>query len=592
MPRIFFASDIELQGFLLCYADRMSKKSDAIAELLSSPEGRRALSIQSPVFFDSYYCGMRFAQHREKWLEAFETACNQAKETQLKSKTLVLAPRDHGKTEAGITLIARSICVNRNVRCLWISESAGQAEKRMRRIKTLLESERVQEDWCSAPEMGCGPFRVTEMDKWTSTQVYVNRKLQSVDPTVEAVGSGGAVTGGHFDVIVCDDLEDDKTTFSQAQRTKTREWFRGTVLPMLVKGGSLILFGTRKHYDDLYSHLLDDPTFAVLQDKAISIWPDEYRFETETDIHGRDVVTGIQIEGDHKVLWPEERPLDYLLRERQTVGSRLFNREFQNEVIDDDTAAFRQEWLEGAKLRGRDYKLYQIPDVDGLEIVQGWDLALVTDIKGAETRDTDFTVGVTWARDAKGNRYLLGIFRKRGLTPAQLRGAVLSEYRKFGDKVRIVAVEKNNFGELHFLGLQRTTDLPLKPHLTTGKNKADPWEGVPAMGVLFENGKVVLPTGDPDSRDAIAPLVQELWGLGREKHDDCVMALWIAEMRLRKSAFVHSVSFGDDVHYEATAEEREIASDILSDGERAKQYDDGIEQQNKDTLWDFPWFEK
>ena len=34
-------------------------------------------------------------------------------------------------------------------------------------------------------------------------------------------------------------------------------------------------------------------------------------------------------------------------------------------------------------------------------------------------------------------------------------------------------------------------------------------------------------------------MIQELWGLGREKHDDTVMSLWIAHSVLRVERFTH-----------------------------------------------------
>lgn len=518
---------------------------NVVAELLANPEGRRALSVKSPVFFDTYYCAMRFAAHRERWLSKFYETIERAKETKDKARMLVLAPRDHGKTEAAVTLCVSAICQNRDIRILWISEALGQAEKRMRRVKALLESKKIQEDWCSNPEKGFGPFKQTDEDRWMATQVYVARTLQSVDPTLEAVGSGGAITGGHFDLIIADDLEDDKTTYTENQRQKTRDWFRGTISPMLVRGGTMIVIGTRKHHSDLYSYMLEDPTWRVMEDKAISKFPDSYHFITEQDDRGREVIVDVHVEGKAEVLWEAERDIKYLLREKQTVGQVLFSREFQNEVQDDSAAAFRMEWIKSAKERGKDFSLYDLPE-EGLDIVQGWDLSLVTDAKGAATRDTDFTVGVTWAKDANGHRYLLGIRRERGLSPARLRSVIMAEYQRFGGKVRKIAVERNNFGELIFMGLQKSTDLPLTPHLTTGKKKADPWEGVPSLSILFENQKVTLPNKTQQDQEALEPLVAELWGLGRERHDDTVMALWIAETVLRKASFNYAISFGDD----------------------------------------------
>jgi phage terminase large subunit-like protein len=189
----------------------------------------------------------------------------------------------------------------------------------------------------------------------------------------------------------------------------------------------------------------------------------------------------------------------------------------------------------------------------------------VTDVHKAESRDTDYSVGITWGRDDNGVRYLLGIKRIRGLSQARLHQVVKDEYEKFGRRIRVVSVERNNFGELHYLGLKRSTDLPLKPHLTTGKAKADPWEGVPSISMLFEAGKAVLPSQTKDDREALEPLLHELWGLGRERHDDTVMALWIAEVQLRKSAFVHRISFGDDNEMAMAAEERKAGADSLDE---------------------------
>ena len=507
----------------------------AVAEIIESPAGRRALAVQSPVFFDSYYCGMRFAAHRERWLGMIEKSRTSSLGRSQKGAFLLLAPRDHGKTEACISVTVRAICMDRNTRILWISESQGQAEKRMRRAKTVLESERITTDWCSNPELGMGAWRQTPEDRWMATQVYVSRGLHSVDPTLEAVGAGGSVTGGHFDMIICDDLEDDRTTFSAAQRQKTREWFRGTVRPMLVKGGMLLVVGTRKHHDDLYGHFVDDPTFRIWEDKAITRFPESHKFIYEKDDNGRETIIDVKVEGESEVLWPEERPIDYLLRERMATGNRLFNREFQNEIVDDESAAVRWDWLQAAMGRGAALSLYELPDeqtAPGLDIVQGWDFALVTDVHKAETRDTDYSVGITWGRDDNGVRYLLGIRRVRGLSQSRLHLVVKEEYEKFGRRIRVVSVERNNFGELHYLGLKRSTDLPLKPHLTTGKAKADPWEGVPSISMLFEAGKVVLPSQKKDDREALEPLV-------------------------------HRVSFGDGNEMAMAAEERKAGPDLL-----------------------------
>ncbi len=546
--------------------------------LLGTPAGRRQLSASSPVFFDTHYCGMRYAKHRDEWLTRFAAMRVEARSRADKVRLLQLAPRDHGKTELAITIAVAAVCMDRNIRILWISEAAGAAQKRLRRVKAVLESARIREDWCSAPDEGFGPF-ITDngLDKWTEGFVQVTRTLQSVDPTIEAVGSGGQITGGHFDVILCDDLEDDRTTFSSNERRKTRDWFLGTVGPMLSPGGVIYVIGTRKHADDLYSHLSENPMWRKIEDKAIQEWPTSH-----TPEYGHDgKVIDIEVLGPSTVLWPEERPIKYLLKERLNVGPRLFSREWQHQVQDDSTAQIKWEWIERAMKRGADMSLYRSPNLR-LHLVQGWDLALVTDAKHAESHNTDYSVGITWGRAQNGDRYLLGVNRKRGMTPRELIANIKGEFMRFKGKVSTVRVEKNAFGQLHYLGLKESTDLPIKPHLTTGHNKVDPFEGLPSLASLFENDKVIFPSATPQDREEIEALCTELYGLGREKHDDTVIALWIAELAVRDEVFVHQVSF-DDVDFDPMPENRRTALKVIQGGGSGKDAERAVLAR---VMWD------
>lgn len=576
------------------------------AVLAGTPAGRRLLSEINPTVFDRLYCGMRYAAHRDRWLAAIEHARSLVADSTNRAFALLLGPRKHGKTEATISIIARTLCLNRDARCLIVGENKEQAVKRAQRVKALLLSERVAQDWTHEPDLGFGPFRAATADRrspdrWGASVTYVERPTPSVDPSLEAVGRGGALTGGHFDLIILDDVEADIRALSEGERRKTREWFRGTVRPMVQPGGLMLVIGTRKHHDDLYAHLLLDPTFSAIVDRAIVKMPDTYEYLYRADEHGREVLDGINYTGKPEVLWPEERPLEYLLAERRALGSRLFSREYQNEAIDDDTALFRLEWLEAAAARGTDLATHEIPNVPGLVIVQAWDLSLKMSKKEAEATDSDYTVGVTWAADAAGNRYLLAGTRRRGITPARIRGLVLHEYNAMqhrylcdvcdhagilvpgkhrcaeckGDKLAVygpsaVGVEKNAFGQLHYIGLQKTTDLPLVGHYT-GRQKADPYEGVPALAALFEAGKVTLACGDEAAKEFTRILIAELHGFGREAHDDTVLALWIAETVLRRGPQAHALATPERVYDAFGGRTEEPVED---------------EHEDRDPLWD------
>ena len=551
--------------------------NEQIKQLITTKEGRRLLSIHSPAFFVTYYLGYSYAKHQDEWLKECERLTQEGKETNSKRKLLLLAPRDHGKSFLSIAYTVRRLCLDRNAKILWISASSGQAEKRVRMVKQYLQDPKIIADFASDD---LPPFK-TEDTKWIATQIYIVRPDESVDPSVEAVGSGGSITGGHVDVIIMDDLEDDKTVYSSSVRDKTREWLRGTVQPMLSRGGFMLVVGTRKHHDDVYAHMIKDPTFEVRNDPAIAQFPESYSFDMGLDGDGRDVIRNVQVVGASKVLWEEERPIEYLLKERQAVGSLLFAREFMNQVNSDDSAAFKWEWLERAQKRGSAYSFGEIPVVDRLQIVQAWDLALITDAKRAEDQDGDYTVGTTWGKDQDGNRYLLSMVRARGLTPNELKALILSEYEYYKELVTCVMIEKNAFGQLHLLNLQTTTDLPLKQHLTTAGAKSNSWTGVPALSALFENGKIILPYRDETSRVMVDTLCAELYGLGKEKHDDTVMSLWIAECAMRSASFEYAVSFGEDVAYDNFG--RRV--------EQEETYTATAEDRHNSKLWaSFEWY--
>jgi len=502
------------------------------ASILGTRAGRRALGLASPEWWDAYYAGMRAAPHRTRWLQSFDKAHRSKK----KKRLLLLAPRGHGKTEAVATFCARAICYDRNVRILLICANEDSAKKRLQRIKRILRSPKVEEDFTQDPEEGFWGWGHNDDDRWRETMILVTRTAHHIDPTVAAVGAGGKITGGHFDVIIADDLEDDKNTATAGERAKTKRWFVGTLQPMLEPGGTEIAAATRKHYDDLYGSLKESPGWEVIQEPAILKWPTRYEVQTETQ-NGKEVFAGIEVEGEAEVLW-RERTFEELILEREAnrlggEGVRDWNREYLHIIQDDSTAAVEIAWLEQAAQKGKSYSLYEIPtNLNLATICQGWDFSLVEDAAHAAKKDTDYTVGLTWARTRDDHRILLGIYRKRGLTQDQLLQAVEAEYDRFlglGVRIPCVAVERNNFGRLHYAGLVRRGRLPVVPHDTTAKSKADPWVGIPGLAMLFEQGRVILPSRTRADRKAILPLQQELHGLGVERHDDCPMALHVVE---------------------------------------------------------------
>lgn len=538
-----------------------------------SPDARRQMALRKPAFFDTTYCGMIAAPHRTNWFVKIDEAWARAKKKGRKEGVLFLAPRNHGKSEAAaVTLVLREVCRNRNIRILMVGENQDQIKKRLARVKALMESPVVVDDWCCDPDLGLGPFR-TDTAKWTETQITVDRTIVSIDPTITAIGAGAAITGGHFDLIIFDDVESPESCSTAAKRRETRDWLTGTIWPTLERGGLLVAIGTRKHADDLYQHLKDHGAFAVIEDPAIFKWVDGKRvaYIPEHTVHttmqdGKEMLDRIECNDPEAcVLWddpdmdplsPLVRDLNFLLSERFSMGPAQFAREYQHEVVDDDSALVKMEWLKRAMDRGKHLALYDVPhavdkagESTGLPfhepiIVQAWDMALVTDKKRAEELSRDWTVGTTWLLDKRDNsRYLLGLNRFQGVGPDELTQRIINEFRYFEDlgmRPSQVRVEKNNFGELYYTNLAGS-GLPLIPHITHGANKNDAVTGVASIRSVLDLNRVVLPTKDLRSQELVAKLAEEVYLLGRTKHDDIVMSWWIGETALRTNAQTSTV---------------------------------------------------
>lgn len=548
---------------------RAAQFAEGFELLDADPAARRQLSKTFPPFFDAYYCGMRQADFREAWLTL---AISRYVEAQValregkprKAKLLLLGPRKHGKTELVITLVTLLILLNRNIRVLFIGESDAMAIKRLSRVKALLRSERVTVDWCSDPAAGYGPIlpakRKPEDDvKWDQTAIRVLRDANHVNHTVETCGLGSAITGGHYDIIIADDPESTKSVLSAVKRANNKEWFGGTVQPMLNPGGLFLCIGTRKHHDDLYAFIEGDATWEVVEDPAIlpdddgKIRIPDFELIHRLDDRGRQVIEDVRVKSPCRVLWPEERPIEWLIMERESsaLGYTGFAREFLHVVQDEGAALFKRDLLDTAIMRGGNLVLPSAarprggPWPERMLIVQAWDPAFVVDKQKAERGDRDYAVGVTWGIDlANRDRYLLDVHRERGDSKTEKKHNVIRMWKRWappaeatelqitdyvdGRWVYAVAMEKNSAGEFLGIDVGEAADVPLVLH-HTGRQKADALDGVPRLANLLERGKIVLPYGDLRTQAIVDTVVEESHGMPHNAHDDCVLAIWIAE---------------------------------------------------------------
>lgn len=461
------------------------------AELLKNPAFYREVAMRNLAFFSKYYLELLTPKHFKKWCRITETA----------KRDLILAPRDHGKS----TLYTYAypifeICKNRDIRILIISKTGRQAQKFLTLVlKELENNKKLIKDF--------GRFKGD--GSWTSSYIYVNRNKNMKEPTIESIGVLGAITGGHYDIIIADDIIDDENTRTIERMDTVKNWFYGTVMQLAEPWTKVICVGTRKHYLDLYNELLKNPIWRHNVDKAIIKYPDKYDYLTNEE----GQITDVEVKGEHKVLWPQKWDIKTLLIDRKTIGPILFDREKQNDPSGMRGQILKREWLHFYTSDVKNLDLPH-PPFDFKNIYIGVDLAI------SDNPDADYFVAVTVGECHKGFWWVLDIYRDRLEFPDQV---ILLKQLNMARNPTKVFIEKNAYQLAISQHLIRETNIPVVPIRT----KRDKVSRMIAITPHFQNGKVKI-------KDDMDLLITEWVQFPKSEHDDILDALDFALTALKE----------------------------------------------------------
>jgi len=395
------------------------------------------------------------------------------------SRTLILAPRGHGKsTICTVAYSLFSLLNNCNLRVLIVSNTKSQSYGFLSQIRVHLESN---------PKLLqlYGPQRG---EPWSQGRLSLSRKsLRSKEANITAMGVCGPIISKHYDIIILDDVVDEQIARSQGMREKLLVWFYKTLMPCLEPEGALHILGTRYHFLDLYGHLLTHD----FKENFLA-----FRALNET---AQGVVA----------LWPEKFPVELLEQKRRDSGPAIFNSQYQNDVEMMKGSIFKQEWL----------RFYDRAP-HALQIIIGVDLAI-------STRTTaDYFALVVAGRDSRsGSIYLLREFRDRISFSSQVR-MVCEQYRAWTPRPLRVVVEANGYQEA-FCQKLREKGLPVKS-VTRVRDKITRAYHLQAR---VESGELLFP------RSGCADLIEELVLFPQASHDDLfdALELVVAQFKLAES---------------------------------------------------------
>jgi predicted phage terminase large subunit-like protein len=219
---------------------------------------------------------------------------------------------------------------------------------------------------------------------------------------VIAKGSGQSLRGVKWDgkrpnLIVCDDLENDEIVMNKERRDKFRRWVSGTLIPCLSKDGIIRVVGTILHADSYLERLMpkEHRKDVLVEDLKVSYLPNAKAVwkAAKYKAHDRKMT---------KALWPENKPIAWLMEERQTYIEQgmtdVWSQEMLNVPLDEENAPFR---------RG-DFKEMAPEDLN-----HNWNYYVACDLALSLEQSRDYTCFVVGAVDETGKLYIPHIIHTR-----------------------------------------------------------------------------------------------------------------------------------------------------------------------------------
>jgi len=458
-------------------------------------------------------------------------------------RLLINVPPEHAKS----TVITVNYCVYRiamdpNIKITIVSKTQERAKEYLYSIKQRLSHER----WAKMQSVyGPAGGWKEDADTWKADRIYLSRDSTEKDPTVQALGIGGQITGARSNLIILDDVV---TTSNAHEWEKQLLWLQRDVITRLGDAGKLLVVGTRIASNDLYREIRNgdhwtsgkSPFTYMSMPAALEI------YENPEDWVTLWPKSHVPWEGSDENLEPDENGLypkwdgPALFRRRSEVSASAWALVYQQQDVQEDSIfapACVQGSLNGMRKRGP-----LKPGTPGHPKEQGnW-----YTIMGLDPAMSGNTAAVVMTVDRKTKmRYILDVENMSDPTPQKIQNLIESWVTKY--RPNELRIEINAHQKAYALDEELRTYLASQgvrfSSQFTGKNKWDTGFGVAAMSGLFgtmrgntHNNDNLIEIPSQEGSEGIKSLIQQLitWKPDTKGKTDCVMALWFCELRARE----------------------------------------------------------
>lgn len=316
------------------------------------------------------------------------------------------------------------------------------------------------------------------------------------DPTLMPMGSSSERTGFHFDKVICDDLEAQRSSATRDMIENIWDFYR-LLHSILDPNGQMIIVCTRWHEDDIYRRIEDENEFVADDEKFdILILPacdEEFK-----NLNFPNVL--------------DEKKLRSIKRKQ---GTYIYSCQYLLKPTPDEMRIFKSEWIKiwtPQMLNQYRLNVYTTADFAWTEVKK-------MDFRRGNPR-SDYTVILTVAIDEAWNYIILDWFRDKCLPHA----GITELYRQWKQhKAKLSIVQKydvRGVGEsIEQLGYELNEQMPVD-YVAYGPDQGKAARITEMVQPRFEDLKVYL---HPTMLEWFAK--DELLDFPKAKHDDALDAL-------------------------------------------------------------------
>jgi len=469
--------------------DDLAKEGNKIAEAIQRARIRQAR--EDPNAFNEFVFGIKQAQIHREWQELISDKSS--------NRTLILAPRDHGKTTQIKGRCLWEVGHNPNLRIKYVMGVDNKAKGVVSHIGSLIDrNERVR--------LVFPHLRPGQKETWTKHELFVERTNEGLqDATFEAAGVLSSAVSGRADKLIFDDIVTPQNAVHQpALQKQVKYQYANAWIPTLEEEGEIIYIATP--WTDR------DQTADIMRERGNwKVWK-------------KPAIV------DGEAIWPEKWDIEALDRRLKDMNNNLraFDQQYMLKVVTEGEQVFKIESIEACKRR----------DIwIGEELNKNWPRYIGVDIAGSEGKG-NYTVVFVIAVDDKGRRWVVDITRQR-IRVADIAKLVYDKYIQHLPEV--VMVENNSLQQVVIDQLTEINcSVPVQGHYT-GAKKHNLSMGVPSLATQIDNGSWVIPfAGDHDDMLHECPIcawIDEMVAYPVGEFSDTVMAMWFADIAARGGKF-------------------------------------------------------